>query len=128
MNVERLLARLSKVKSLGAGRYKACCPAHEDSEPSLAIRVVDDGRILIHCFAGCPPGDVLAAIGLSLADLYPTPLGQALVPLWRDPAYLSLERTVLAVAEADHRRGQRLSRADLERELQAFQRVRQWQS
>ena len=128
MIVETLLRRLEGVRPLGGKRWKACCPAHEDSDPSLAIREADDGRILVHCFAGCSPGDVMAALGLSLADLYPTPLGQALEPLWRDPAYLGLERTVLAVAEADRRKGKRLSRVDLERELAAYRRVREWSS
>jgi hypothetical protein len=27
--------------------------------------------ILIHCFAGCSPNDVLEAVGLSMTDLFP---------------------------------------------------------
>ncbi|NJR80844.1 DUF7146 domain-containing protein [Sphingomonas corticis] len=34
------------------------CPAHDDQEPSLSIRQGHDG-ILVHCFAGCDPEDVL---------------------------------------------------------------------
>ena len=31
----------------------ACCPAHEDRNPSLSITDGRDGRLLIHCHAGC---------------------------------------------------------------------------
>ena len=67
---ERILSSLSKVSGNGQ-KYKACCPAHEDRSPSLSLLFNKDGRILIHCHAGCEVSDVLAAIGLSLTDLYP---------------------------------------------------------
>jgi hypothetical protein len=31
----------------------ACCPAHDDRNPSLSVRRAPDGRVLVHCFAGC---------------------------------------------------------------------------
>ena len=37
------------------------CPAHQDSDPSLSVRQGHEG-ILVHCFAGCDPGDVLREI------------------------------------------------------------------
>lgn len=67
-----LLSRLDKVKpSRRPGHWIARCPAHEDKSPSLAIREMDDGRILLKCFGGCPTSDVLAALGLEFSDLYP---------------------------------------------------------
>jgi hypothetical protein len=71
MSAARLLDRLEGVKSTGQGRWLARCPAHEDRSPSLSIRELGDGRLLLHDFAGCSAGDVLEALGLSLADLYP---------------------------------------------------------
>jgi hypothetical protein len=65
-----LLSRLEKVQSIGNGRYKALCPAHDDRSPSLAIKD-DDGRLLLHCFCGCDTADVLGAIGLTFADIMP---------------------------------------------------------
>jgi 5S rRNA maturation endonuclease (ribonuclease M5) len=49
----------------------ARCPAHEDRSPSLSVNEGNDGRAVINCHAGCEPGAVLAALGLTLADLFP---------------------------------------------------------
>lgn len=74
MNAERLLSHLDRVRQVAPGRWVASCPAHEDRTPSLSIREIDDGRILLHDFGGCDSGDVLAAVGLSLSDLFPEKL------------------------------------------------------
>jgi hypothetical protein len=53
-------------KALGGrktGRgWMACCPAHDDREPSLSIRDADDGKVLVRCHAGCDQGRVIAAL------------------------------------------------------------------
>ena len=67
-----MLGRLEKVTDRGGGQYSACCPAHEDKNPSLSIRETDD-RLLLHCFAGCHSTEIVAAVGFSLADLFNTP-------------------------------------------------------
>jgi putative DNA primase/helicase len=41
--------------------WMARCPAHEDRGPSLAIREAD-GKILLHCHAGCEQRDVIDAL------------------------------------------------------------------
>ena len=69
--LEKVLERLHKVKQVGAGKWKACCPAHDDKDPSLSIKEGSDGRVLLHCWAGCETRDVTAAIGLELRDLFP---------------------------------------------------------
>ena len=43
-------------------RHLVSCPAHDDAAPSLSIRQTQAGKVLIHCFAGCSFGAVLAAI------------------------------------------------------------------
>lgn len=55
-------------KKEGSG-YKACCPAHDDQNPSLSIKETD-GKILLHCFAGCSPAMVCSAIGFNVSDLF----------------------------------------------------------
>ena len=73
MPVDRLLGRLDGVRQRGADRWSARCPGHDDKGPSLSVRALPDGRVLVHCFAGCQPTEVLAAIGLTLADLFERP-------------------------------------------------------
>jgi hypothetical protein len=53
------------------GQYEAICPAHEDRKASLSVKEGDDGKILVKCFAGCETEDVVAALGLRMADLFP---------------------------------------------------------
>ena len=69
--IERLLNQLDHVKQTGHGKWLACCPAHTDKSPSLAIKETADGKMLLHCFAGCPVTDIVAAVGLELSDLMP---------------------------------------------------------
>jgi hypothetical protein len=81
MSIDTLLSRLIKVKRTGNGRYLACCPAHLDKNPSLTVRETDDGRILVHCFAGCSVEEVLHAVGLEFDSLFPEKLiGHCLHP------------------------------------------------
>ena len=71
MTATELLSKLERVKRTGPGRWIARCPAHDDKDPSLSISERDDGRVLLHCFASCGAGDVAAAIGIELSDLFP---------------------------------------------------------
>src|SRR5215204_3932333 len=46
------------------------CPAHDDrKEASLSVKAVS-GKILLHCFAGCPPENIIAAADLEWTDLF----------------------------------------------------------
>lgn len=78
---DTLIARLSGVKATGKGRWMAKCPAHEDGSPSLSIRELDDGRLLIHDFGGCEPSAVLQAVNLGLNDLFSEKLAHHAPPL-----------------------------------------------
>lgn len=69
--IDRILAKLQKVKQTGEHRWQACCPAHHDCNPSLSVTEGNDGRVLLHCFAGCSFEDICAALGLHLQDLFP---------------------------------------------------------
>ncbi len=71
MSAETLLSRLDRVKQTKPGNWVARCPAHDDRGPSLAVRELDDGRTLAHCFAGCAVHEIVQAVGLNLTDLFP---------------------------------------------------------
>jgi hypothetical protein len=78
---QKVLDRVENPRQSGTGRWMCKCPAHEDRGPSLSIRELEDGRVLIHCFAGCGAGDVLAAIGLRMSDLFDKPIAHHLPPI-----------------------------------------------
>lgn len=71
MSYDALISRLEHVRQTGPGRWVARCPAHDDKGPSLSIRELEDGRVLLHCFAGCDVEAVLGAVGLTMEDLFP---------------------------------------------------------
>ena len=71
MTVDTLLSRLQKVRARGKDQWTACCPAHPDKTPSLSIRELPDGRVLVKDFGGCELTAVLDAVGLQVKDLYP---------------------------------------------------------
>lgn len=76
----RVLDRLQRVKQTAPDRWIASCPAHEDRSPSLSVRETGDGRVLVHDFGGCDTSAVLAALGLTMSDLFDEPLGHKLPP------------------------------------------------
>src|SRR4030095_13884447 len=63
------LRHLSSAKKTG-DQWLARCPAHDDRTASLAVREGDDGRVLVHCHAGCATDAVLAALGLDDTALF----------------------------------------------------------
>lgn len=77
MMIDDFLGRLQKVRparnpsGVGGQGWLACCPAHFDRSPSLAVAVGATGAIVLHCLAGCATRDVLGAMELSFTDLFP---------------------------------------------------------
>ncbi|MFN8113159.1 MAG: DNA-primase RepB domain-containing protein [Solirubrobacterales bacterium] len=68
--VRKVMDHLEGVKPTATG-WTALCPAHDDHNPSLSVAEGEDGRCLIHCFAGCSADDVVAELGLRIEDLFP---------------------------------------------------------
>jgi len=74
--VDRVLAKLPKY-SQGEGRqWSARCPAHDDRVASLSLGEGKDGRALLKCQAGagCSPEEIVAKLGLTMADLFEPPI------------------------------------------------------
>jgi hypothetical protein len=120
-----LLGRLTRVRRSSADHdaYTACCPAHADRTPSLAIKLLPDERILLHCFAGCDTEAILDALGLTFRDVCPQALrAQGALPPVRQPFSPALalqcladESALLAIAAADIAEAHALSAATLAR-------------
>jgi hypothetical protein len=124
MSVNALLSRLEAVRETGPGRWLARCPAHNDKNPSLSIRELDDGRILIHCFAACGGAEIMGALGLTLSDLYPQSLsnrreGFAQTRPGIHPVdvlkTLQFEATLVALVALDIAGGKQITDADVRR-------------
>jgi hypothetical protein len=124
LNATEFISRLDKVKSTAQGEWVACCPAHADKSPSLAVKETHEGRILIHCFAGCSFEEVCAGAGVKPEELFPDTdrwKGRemiALKPLPFNPRTvlkaLAFNATILAVLAADIAAGKEISLADKE--------------
>lgn len=81
MNAEELASKCEDWKASGQGKFMARCPAHDDRSASLSIADGDNGGVLVKCFANCETSDVLAALGLKMADLMPDkPLEEKVKP------------------------------------------------
>lgn len=70
METLEILTKLKAVSRTGDG-WKARCPAHDDEHPSLSVKVADDGRVLVYCFAGCTVDAILGKLGMRTEDLAP---------------------------------------------------------
>lgn len=123
MGVDTLLSRLEVVKPNGRGKWLARCPAHQDRSPSLSLRELPDGRVLLHCFAGCETGDVLAAVGLEFRDVMGERIGGPEGKRRERPAFsaqdalraLTHESAVVAFVASDQAAGKPVDAEDAQR-------------
>ncbi len=129
---DAILARLDKVRQTAGNRWMACCPAHEDRDPSLSIRKLPNGRVLIHDFGGCQTEEILDAISLDWRALFPEQERQtpSCRPAWQakfSPAELlaiiSEETSVAAMLAADFLAGRVITEADWQRLATAASRI-----
>jgi hypothetical protein len=67
--LSQILSNLKGVKESGSN-WLAICPAHDDKRQSLSAAQGDDGRVLLHCHAGCQFDDIISAIGLKKSVLF----------------------------------------------------------
>lgn len=134
--VDRILARLEGVRRSGPG-WRANCPIGHRSRGTLAIAEADTGAVLMRCHAGCAAAEIVAAVGLTLADLFP-PRERAeqsaadrrenrerlALANVRDAAQMiDNELYVILIAIAMQARGEALSEQDQERLRLAHERI-----
>src|ERR1044071_2954797 len=82
-SLSSILNRLKKVRRNGGG-HMACCPAHDDQNPSLSICVKDNGEPLFHCFAGCTAEAVRRALGIENKYIRDSRSGEMITYDYRD--------------------------------------------
>lgn len=126
-----ILSHFNKVRATSkSGSYNCLCPAHDDSSASLSIKICEDGRVLIHCFAGCDIQNILGAVGLTLDDIVPQridllkPIGKAYNPF----AILKnmKDEALFVYMCANHiERGERLETSDKEKLLDTITKLKE---
>lgn len=129
--LQMLLPRLDGVRQVAPDRYMAKCPAHSDESPSLSIRELPDGTLLIHDFGGCGVSAVANAAGVNLRDLFPRhrqnrpslSKAQRRVPVSDVLKTMAFEGLVVLVIAEDVRRGKALTDADRARLTAAVSRL-----
>lgn len=121
--LDTVLDRLSNCRKTPIG-YSARCPAHDDKSPSLSIAEGNDGRVLLHCWAGCNFRDIMTAIGLTEADAF---VGQRSSRSRKYPNTRQIieEVNIVRVYEAMREAGKSLSEADTARYELALKRLQQ---
>ncbi len=79
MNAPAKLSGISPVEHFKAlkgarkgskGWWSACCPAHADKGPSLGFIEHQNGNVGFVCRAGCDKESILAAMGITWADVF----------------------------------------------------------
>jgi hypothetical protein len=130
VTADKLLSRLEGVRSSGRNRWRARCPSCGGKNASkLSVCDADDGRVLLHCFAGCEVSAIVGALGLDLTDLFPPkPVDHG--PRVRKPwaardvvAALRAETMVGWVLLTDIANGKVLAKGDRERARVAAERA-----
>jgi hypothetical protein len=79
--VDRVLDKLDRVKPTAPGRWASACPCCQSRRGRpISLRETTEGIVLLHVFCGCQKADVLAALGLTLADLFDRPVNHHIAP------------------------------------------------
>lgn len=73
--LQTILTHFTGVKPVaGDNQYQADCPClhhKKTNNKHLAITVNNEGKIAVHCFAGCFIDEILSEVGIMLRDLFP---------------------------------------------------------
>lgn len=128
MDINDFLNRMDSVRKTGSNQWISKCPAHEDKSPSLSIKFSDNNTILIHCFAGCSPNDIVNAIDSKLSELFPKQNRyQAPIKYRVNYRELWLLAThyfwILVIATNDLEKNKNLSSYDLKSVMKARERI-----
>jgi hypothetical protein len=126
MNVDHILDKLERVRRIKPDQWVACCPAHEDSTPSLAIRDTGD-KLLMRCYAGCTFQEIAESLGMRQHEFFRDGKepksgipGVSRRDIYRD---LTVELMTAYVVTRDRAEGKQIAPHDVEREKLAWQRI-----
>lgn len=62
-----------RLRKVTPNQWSACCPAHDDENPSLTLTLAEDGKLLVHCHShDCKFPAIAEALGLEQGDFFPS--------------------------------------------------------
>lgn len=133
--IDLLMARLDAMKPAGKG-FRGPCPSCGGRSAKLSITEADNCAVLMHCFGGCTPAEVLGSVGLALGDLFPERLRpatdaerreareRARIAGWQAALEtLCMEAAIVHLAQRQLAQGEPLNEADGARLQVAEQRI-----
>jgi hypothetical protein len=131
VNAVRIIDRLDRPKQTRPGCWVAGCPCCQSRRGRpVSVRVLEDERILLHAFCGCGTDAVLAALGLTLGDLFPErlpghnyPQPHSRIPVRDLLEAIDHEITVAAIILADARLARAVTDEQWQRVAQAAARI-----
>lgn len=124
--LDPIVSRLERVKWVKPDQVVACCPAHDDDTPSLALRDAGD-KVLMRCYAGCTFDEIAAALGMQPREFFAdSKAPKSTVPgVSRRQIYkeLAVELLTAYTVTRDRAEGKDIAAGDAERERLARQRI-----
>jgi hypothetical protein len=137
MPVKNILERLEQVKPTGSDTWRCKCPCDHKSPSQMTVKELPDGRVLIHCFAGHSPSEIMQALDMALGDLFEERLEDRIRPLYMATQEKKKLATIhdkikscqlrLDMAQEMRDRNMRLDNKDLATEHDAFVEMRHLQ-
>lgn len=91
LTLQELITRFKVSRKLSASSYQCECPVHRDKKASLTISE-NEGKLLLHCHAGCDTKDILDEVGLTFNDI-----GNYKPPQWRERLEFAQNKSIEAV-------------------------------
>lgn len=120
--LEEILNHLDKVKKTASG-YIACCPVHNDRNPSMSV-TEKDGVVLMHCFScGANGLDVANSLQISPSALF-TDVMMPVTMTRRLKSDLQTDAYVISIYESTKQSNGRLTYNDFKRYKLARERIK----
>lgn len=108
-------------------QYVACCPAHNDKEPSLAVALAKSNKgydtLLVHCHAECSRHDVFDSLGFTASDFLPN------ATEFKDyKPDLTHEKLLVEVYKDQRKRGEKINPLDIPVIERAIKKIKRYEN
>ncbi len=112
----------NKGRRIKDGHYTACCPAHDDSSPSMNIQDTED-KLLVHCYAGCTVEEICESLNIKMTDLFAS--DKEFTPTRYKESEEEFDRAMVMIFEEHRKNGSSFSESDEETYIKSKLRLAQ---